>query len=129
MPYARSWNRCSSARACLDDARRRCDQDADECFPARLQGRPAFHRLHPKSKDDAESRPQALNVELRSWGGGGRDRAHSLLAFIRSPPAVAGLFVVNCHAKQNRECTRLRTSLPSSQPPSLKLRRTKKATT
>jgi len=29
----------------------------------------------------------------------------TLFAFIRSLPAVAGPFVVNCYAKQNRECT------------------------
>ena len=42
------------------------DRAADRAFPARRQGRPALHRLWAKDRGDTESRPQALNAELRS---------------------------------------------------------------
>ncbi len=44
----------------------RCDRAADRSFPARLQGRPALHRLRAKDRGDAESRRQAMSAELRS---------------------------------------------------------------
>ena len=44
------------AGARLGDARRRCDRAAVQSFPARLQGRPALHRLRAKDRRDAESR-------------------------------------------------------------------------
>ena len=54
------------AGASLDDARRRCDRSAEKSFPARLQGRPALHRLRAKDRGDAENRSQPMSTELRS---------------------------------------------------------------
>ena len=43
-------------------------------FPARLQGRPALHRLRPRDRGDADSRGQAMSARLiildRSFGEG-----------------------------------------------------------
>ena len=44
------------AGARLDHARRRCDRAAGQSLPARLQGRPALHRLRAKDRGHAESR-------------------------------------------------------------------------
>ena len=46
------------AGARLDDARPGCDRAAEGSFPARLQGRPALHRLRAKDRSHAESRRQ-----------------------------------------------------------------------
>jgi tetratricopeptide (TPR) repeat protein len=40
----------------VDGARRRCVRALDQSFPARLQGRPALHRLRAKDRCDAENR-------------------------------------------------------------------------
>ena len=37
---------------------------ADQSFPARLQGRPALHRLRAKDRGHAESRSQAMSAEV-----------------------------------------------------------------
>jgi hypothetical protein len=50
------------AGARVDDARRGCDRAVARSFPARLQGRPALHRLRAKDRGDAESRRQAMSA-------------------------------------------------------------------
>src|SRR5438874_676182 len=53
------------AGARLDHTRRRRDPDAGRSFPARLQGRPALHRLCPKDRRDAEIRCHAMSAGER----------------------------------------------------------------
>ena len=55
------------AGARLAHERPRCGRAAAQCLPARLQGRPALHRLRAKSRGHAESRRrQAMRVTATS---------------------------------------------------------------
>ena len=50
------------AGARQDHERPRCDRAAEQSVPARLQGRPALHRLRAKDRGDAESRRQTVTA-------------------------------------------------------------------